>query len=239
MTAASIRGFSQRGHTLQHLESERGDHSIEVAVLRDVVRGDVAREGPSNERVREPVSHFVFGFEISDDGHVLVEPATGNDLLPLRDGAPNGCSSVIAERGASTFVLLRRRCARAPTVGARAEGRPRGRCLVHSCRRAGRRDSPRCRDCPARNSAAPPRKEPRLDQRTRRHEYDGECCFPRRAPFAGITRIRFDGRSRGASRLGLSQPGHSELPLPAPHGTNEIPVIAAFVAIGAASNNTQ
>jgi hypothetical protein len=35
-----------------------------------------------------PVPHAVFGFQVRHDGHVHVQPASRDDLLPLRDRAP-------------------------------------------------------------------------------------------------------------------------------------------------------
>lgn len=50
--------------------------------------GDVACERPADERVGVPVAHAVLGLEVPQDGHVLVQAAARNDLLPFRDGAP-------------------------------------------------------------------------------------------------------------------------------------------------------
>src|SRR5215831_7815483 len=50
--------------------------------------GDVACERPADKRVGMPVPHAMLGLQVPHDGHVLVESAARDDLLPLRDRAP-------------------------------------------------------------------------------------------------------------------------------------------------------
>jgi hypothetical protein len=49
------------------------------------VRGRrVSRERPADQCVGVTVSHSVFGFEISDDRHLSIDAAVGDEVLPLR-----------------------------------------------------------------------------------------------------------------------------------------------------------
>src|SRR5262245_34882679 len=50
--------------------------------------GDVACERPADERVGVSVPHAMLGLQVSHEGHMLLETAAHDDLLPLRDRAP-------------------------------------------------------------------------------------------------------------------------------------------------------
>ena len=43
----------------------------------------VARQRPTNDRVRVAVPHSILGLEVANDRHVLVEATFHNDFLPL------------------------------------------------------------------------------------------------------------------------------------------------------------
>src|SRR5690242_10640087 len=59
-----------------------------VRTVRTSGAGDVACEGPADEGVGVPVTHAVLGLQVPHDGHVLVQAAARDDLLPLGDRAP-------------------------------------------------------------------------------------------------------------------------------------------------------
>src|SRR5690349_798005 len=59
-----------------------------VRTVRTSGTGDVACEGPADEGVGVPVPHAVLRLQVPHDGHVLVQAAARDDLLPLGDRAP-------------------------------------------------------------------------------------------------------------------------------------------------------
>ena len=67
-----------------------------------MLSSDVARKRASDERIRVTISHFLIGFETSNDRQVLVEPTIGTNHL-------TACGSHLAECHGIEEVLISHR----------------------------------------------------------------------------------------------------------------------------------